>query len=288
MRWLVGLDLRWSEGAVRFAAWLARRGGAEQQVLGVHVVEDRELGVVLRYREREEIAERGRAAIARRMEAAGAPALATTVIVGGSADGRLGELARERGYDAIVIGRAARAGEHRLVRLGRVARRLLRRLPVPVVVVAPDLAEGDLGEGPVVALTRMTLPSVEIARFADRLGCALALRRAAVHVISDPRDATPYGLPEDALERLRNADAKAAHAELDAWLAAHGIAVDERAVLLGGVVEEASAFAARTRAPLLVAGARRVSGAEGVVEGSLARELAASAWAPVAVVPLAG
>ncbi|MCA9704742.1 MAG: universal stress protein [Myxococcales bacterium] len=144
-RWVVGLDLRPSgQGALRFAHWLA---GATRQgqptFVGVHVLVEAHLRAALRYHHLDEV-ETNAKALAERVvgEVSEDEFLAERkVICGRTAEEALAELARPSGTRALVIGRQARRGEKRLVRLGRVARRLLRTLPAPVVVVISNRAD---------------------------------------------------------------------------------------------------------------------------------------------------
>src|SRR5690606_8529752 len=65
----------------------------------------------------------------------------------------LSEAAIRLGVDALIIGRRARRDDDPVGRLGPGTRRILRRLPAPVIVVPPDYggrSDGGLGEGPVI------------------------------------------------------------------------------------------------------------------------------------------
>ncbi|HYG67385.1 MAG TPA: universal stress protein, partial [Anaeromyxobacteraceae bacterium] len=287
MRWLVGVDLRSSDGALRLAAWLARTAREPQAFVGVHVIEEDDLRAVLRFRHLEEVIAEARDAVGQVLERAGASGLLESVEVvgGGRAEDRLEELRGARACDAILIGRLAKRGAHPLVRLGRVARRLLRRHPAPVLIAPPDFDAAQLGSGPVVALTRLTLDSAAALRFARLLADGLGRPLAALHVIPDPMRAAAYGLGRDQLDDLRRQATDSAERELGAWLDEAGIQVDERAVAVGEVVDQANAAADRAGAPVLVAGSRRAPGVEALVAVSLGRELAATARLPIALVP---
>lgn len=97
-----------------------------------------------------------------------------------------------------------------MIRLGRVARRILRRLGAPVLVVPPDLRAEQIGGGPVTALTSVSADSARACRFAAdlaaRLGRPLAAR--ASHA--------PY-LAREPTERARKARAAERLAALAAW-----------------------------------------------------------------------
>ncbi|HYQ82336.1 MAG TPA: universal stress protein, partial [Anaeromyxobacteraceae bacterium] len=177
---------------------------------------------------------------------------------------------------------------HRLVRLGRVARGLLHRLDCPVVVVPPDVEAKDLGAGPLVALASLADDSVEACRFAGRLAARLQRRLAVVHVVPLlDAGGLPY-LPAESLGRLGREHRAEAAAQLEAWLAGHGLSCDERAVLEGQLLEQAMAFAEAWGSPLLVTGSSRLSAVGRALHVSAGAELAAVATIPVAVVPPRG
>lgn len=287
MRWIVGVDLRSSGGALQFARWLARESREPETFVGVHVVEEADLRVVLRFRTLEAVMTEARDAVQKAVESAG-PTLARfelRVLGGGSAEDRLEEVRRAEAADALVIGRLASRGTQPMVRLGRVARRLLRRMAAPVAVVPPDLAERDLGDGPVLALARPSKECLDAVRTARALATALGRRLAVLHVIGDPLTAVPYGISHDQVAELRDEELELARTELTAWLGDAGVAADEPIVRMGSLVEEASALADEVRAPVMAAGARHASATEALLAMSLGRELAAYAKVPVLLVP---
>ncbi|NJK31386.1 MAG: universal stress protein, partial [Deltaproteobacteria bacterium] len=61
--------------------------------------------------------------------------------------------------DALLVGRRARRDEDPIVRLGEVTRRVVRKLPAPVIVVPPDFGDDArdlLGSGPIILATDLS------------------------------------------------------------------------------------------------------------------------------------
>lgn len=289
MKITVGLDLRpSSQGALHFARWLAENGHIPDGSVDVlHFLEQEHLALVLRYHHLDEVVAGARATAAALLAQAGAATLLPQlqVLVGTRAEVDLDAAARGHPDGLLVIGRLAQRGEHRPVRLGKVARALLRAPPQPTVVVPPDLTASDLGAGPIVGLSDLRDGSLQACKFAaslaDRLGRALEV----VHVMADPLDVAPYGLVGAVLERPFAEERRLREEELAQWTRQHRLEPRATTVLVGEVVGQASAHAEKVGAPLLVAGFRQVAGVERFVLASLGRELAARATVPVAVVP---
>jgi nucleotide-binding universal stress UspA family protein len=282
---IVGLDLGpRSAGALRVAAWLASRLG--ERVVPVHVVEEERLRALLKVHHLDEvIAAAGASARTVLAEAGVEGALEPPrVLAAPRADRGLAQVAGELGASLVVAGRISPREGHELVRLGPVARRLLRSLPAPVMVVPPDATAERLGDGPVVALVSAAPDCVAACRFAATLARAAARPLLHLHVlpfIPEGLDAVVAG-SYDALVAAARASALA---DLDGWLASAGLAGDRREVLLGDPVEAALRLAGETRALALVAGVRHRAWHEALADSSVGRELAAIAPCPVVVVP---
>jgi nucleotide-binding universal stress UspA family protein len=292
MTWILGVDLRpLSHGALQFATWLARNSVDSETApcfFPVHVLEEDRLLAVLRYHPLDELVTAAREAAQHTLEQHGRTEWLEHLQMFQALrpEERL-EVARvEARADGIIIGRAAGRKERRVVRLGRVARRLLRALQSTVVVVPPDVAH-NIGGGPIVALTSAADDAVEAARFATTLARHVGRKLALVHIVSDPADEGSPFAPRAALERARIDQVRNGERELAAWVASAGLRPDSTAVLQGNVIDEAIAFADEQRSPLLVVGARRRVGIDRVLVPSIGRELAATAGVPVAVVPAA-
>jgi nucleotide-binding universal stress UspA family protein len=287
MKWIVGLDLRASSrGALHFASWVAAKPGGPA-VVPIHVLEEEHLQYVLRYRHLDEITAGARAAAERAVVTEGLAGRMDDVRIVQAlrADEALSRACADERAEALVVGRIAKRTRHPLVRLGRVARRLVRNLPVPVVVVPPDLLEGGIGPGPVVGLSALDDDSVQACRFARELATLLERELQVVHVLPDPAAAAAYGLPAGKVEQLRAEARERARADLSRWLGEAAIPTARPVVRVGDCVDEALEHAREHRPPMLVVGARQLPTVQRMFAPSVGRELAASAPIAVAVVP---
>lgn len=286
MTWIIGIDLRpLSHGALQFASWIAAHTEGER-LIPMHVLEEDHLLAVLKYHHLDEVVASAREEATRTLERHGRSAWIQDLKIVQALRAEEGlEVARASAHaEAIVIGRAAGRGARRVVRLGRVARRLLRALSSPVVVVPPDLEARDLGAGPIVALTSAAEDAIEAVRFGTTLARHVGRKLALVHVVSDVEAGMPF-IPRPSLERARTDRVRSAERELAAWVASASLQPDSTTVLHGSVIEQALTFAEDQRSPLLVVGAHRRSRVDRALVPSIGRELAATAGLPVAVVP---
>lgn len=289
MEWLVGMDLTdRGQGALGYARWLSRVLPAGQDhFTGVHVLEENELRQLLRYHHLEEIETKAAAAAARVVTAAGADGVLAErrVIVGTSAEHALEGLARQPGVRAVVIGRQARRGEKRVVRLGRVARRLLRALPAPVVVVPPDLQASDVGEGPVLFAASIDADATAAAELAKQIAADLGRPLSVVHVVPGDdylaAEMVPSGVAGDFFRDLRQDHER----NLVAWMRAHGLGGVPHLVSEGSVVDRLAEVAREERSPLVVVGSRGLGLGARLFSSSVATDLAAASEVPVVVVP---
>lgn len=289
MKWLVGVETsEGHEGTLQFAGWLHKlgftdRGGA---LSGVHVLP--QVGLVapaLGPDEIEEVRLQARQALDHLLEGSGAhgaiPSL--EIVDSETIEGGLTAAAESRGCDGIIVGRRARRGEQPFVRLGPVARRLLRTLPQPIVVCPPDLTERGSGDGPVVVATDMEDHSRPAVAFAKRVAEATGRPLMMVHVVPTVSFAVDYlGQKYDALTAASEKD----HGpRLREWAHANGVEDAALVTLHGEPVRELARAAASHDAAMVVTGSRRLSATERIFNHSLGSELAATSWAPVAVVP---
>lgn len=288
MEWLVGMDLSdRGQGALAYARWLHGVLPAEERFVGVHVLEEAELRQLLRYHHLAELEGRAATAAARVVKEAGAGAALAEqrVICGRSAEHALANLAQQDGVRALVIGRQARRGEKRVVRLGRVARRLLRTLPSPVLVVPPDLQAGAVGDGPVLLAAGTDDDATGAAAFAKQLAAELGRPLAVAHVVpSDDylaAEMVPSGVAGSFFRELREDHER----NLAAWMHAHGLSGVPYHVSEGSVVDRLADIARSERAPLVVCGSRGLGLGMRLFSSSVATDLAAACEVPVAVVP---
>jgi len=282
-----------SHGAVRLARWLQQRSPQEQRLRGVYVgtattIEHTLPGPGLP-------GERACSMMRAEAEALGVAEafVAFEAVPGDEPEAVLARVAEAHEAKGIVIGRAGAANEWTLVSLGRVARRLLRHVPRPLVVVPPDLDVGTLGRGPVVIGVATVDHAVPAIRLGRALAEALDLPVLLVHVIPDPATMPVAGAdptfayagaqPAMVVDHARlRMDAE--HA-LRAWLRQQGLGeLPVRAEL--GPKPWALLEVARTlEATMIVCGSRRLSLAERIFQSSVGTELAARADRPVIVVP---
>lgn len=281
MKWIVGIDLHTdSDGSAHFAAWLAACRASDSLVF-VHVLEEEHLRYALMQHHLDEVVKAAREAAEALLARTGAKG-EIRVVKGRTAEEALEEARLETGAGAVAVGRSAsRDGVH-LVRLGRVARRLLGRLSSPVAVVPPDLGAAELGDGPIVALSNLSDDSAPAVRFAGELAGRTGRPLAAVHVA---RKAEATYLPKEGLERAQAGRQAEVERALSEWLASRGLAAGSAVGLVGSPVEASLAWARERRAPLVVAGSRQLSGAERVFHTSTGLSLASAARVPVVVVP---
>ncbi len=293
--WIVGMDLTaTSHGAIRLARWLQERSPREQRLRGVYVGTARTI--------EREIPGPGlpgeRACTMMRAEAEALGAMsafaAFEAVPGDEPEQVLARVAEAHDAEGLVIGRAGAASEWTLVSLGRVARRLLRHVPRPVVVVPPDLDVAALGRGPVVigaALVEHALPAI---RFGRSLAEALDLPVLLVHVIPDPAmlpvaaadPAILYASAQQASALVDRARLRvdAEHA-LREWLREHELGEPPVRAEPGPTAFTLLDVARAVDATMIVCGSRRLSITERIFQSSVGTELAARADRPVIVVP---
>jgi nucleotide-binding universal stress UspA family protein len=267
MRWIVDVNLRApSQGAIRFATSLGRGSAGTERFVPVHVLEQDHLRSALRLKHLDEVVDEARGDASRMLgEAAASESFGEVEVVQALYEEEgLAATREKQEADAVIVGR----NDHRILRLGRVARRLLINPPCPVVVVPANLADGAQLDGPVVALTDLRAHSVEAYRFAARLARQSGRELTALHIVAGEGEEVDEG-------------------DLREWVAGCGLPADRHVVARGEVVREALALADAARALVLVTGSRPRTGLDRVLGRSIGRALAARATRPVAVVPSA-
>ncbi len=281
-RWLVGLDLQpESTGVVCLASWLATGSGPDLQAIGVHVVETGLFGYLGAHMPT--ILDGARERARETLNAAGTSFAAVQAVQAESAQLGLLTAAKHHRATALLIGRWSRLGSSSLVRLGRVARRILRELPLPVIVTPPDLHEVDIGEGPVIFASDLSERSVAAAAFAAEIAARHGRALVAVHVGAPQEHAALYVLDE-ACKQLIEGRHRRVQAEAEAWVAKH-IAGAECIVVFGAIESEVLRLAEERAALMIVCASRGLSLAERIFASSTASNLAGHAKCPVAVVP---
>ncbi|HET6582000.1 MAG TPA: universal stress protein [Nannocystaceae bacterium] len=289
MKWIVGVDLReTATGALHFSQWLARHASrpARHVFVPVHVLEESYLLQVLRYTHEADVEARAladaRAQLARaELDAITEPIKITRGVVADEALVR--ELDAERA-DALVIGRQAPSHERHFVRLGRVARRLVRGLPCPIVVAPPDLRVDAIGQGPIVLATDLEETCGAAAKFAHRLALATGRGLVVAHVIPHEIESARY-VPTTTIEQFYSQVGLDRQRDLQHWKATHGVAEAASVVAHGDIVARLTAIAEVEGAPMIVCGSRVLGTLERVFATSVATDLSCWAECAIAIVP---
>ena len=292
-KWTLGLDLReGAEGPIVFARWLrdqlSNQPGnpdAKATLTPIHVIEPDQLLLLASIDKREQALALAEDAVTRTLERVGDGATLEDVrmIEVGSPDDVLASEAADA--DGLIIGRLAPRGKDRLLRLGGVARRLLRRLAAPTIVVPPDTREQHIGKGPIVLACDAHEDSIGAARFALRMSELLGRELILAHVVPMPYGWSIGYLPAESVKQVR-ADLRAGgERTLERWASQHGITGLRGVVTEGIVPEELGRLAKSEDALMLVTGSRKLNAVERLFVTSVGSELCASAPCPVAVVP---
>jgi nucleotide-binding universal stress UspA family protein len=290
MKWIVGLDLRpSSQGAVAFARWVDEHsiGEGGESFVAVHILEEDHMRAALRYHHLDEVVEAAEKAaktciddheMEDRVEA-------LEVVRGLTAEDGIEEALERHGGDAIVVGRQAARESNEVVRLGRVARRLVRSMVAPVIVVPPDMRVGSVGDGPILALTKLTHDSIAGCEAAVAMGKRMGRPVCLVHVVPFPEKYGAHYLPQESLDKLRRDHEDTGAKELQAWAEKFGFKDADRKLLQGHLLESVREYAAEVDAALIVTGSRRLTGFDRLFLTSRGSELCAHAAHPVMVVP---
>lgn len=272
--WIVGLDLNeHSRGALVVAAWLAR--GADS-VVGVHVLES----WARPYLRSDVISAVHELVLRAGRELHLAPLTSVSVREAVRAEDGLGAAAGRAA--GIVIGRAVESSRPARIRLGVVARQLLRELPRPVIVAPPELTA--IAPGPVLFATDLGPSGEQALAFARQRAAASGRPLAVVHV-AEPRHHDLIDERGAAWLAAREAYHAANTAALSDWAAAHGLTRAPQHLVYGDAPARIAAVAADLQAAIVVVGSRHLGPVARCFVSSTASALAGLAAAPVAVVP---
>jgi nucleotide-binding universal stress UspA family protein len=283
VRWLVGIDLRErSNGAVRMAAWLRghHRGDSPAEFVAVHVVDERLRDALLAM---SEVLAQARRTLASAAARCGVPDPFTDVrvVLAPSVESGLARAAAAEGADGLVIGRVAPREGYRLVRLGSVARKVLRDLPAPVIVVPPDLGDDEIGDGGIVLATDLHETSIAAARFGARLAGEVDRDLVVTHM--DPARDVAHELLRD--RTIASRTPRRTMADVEQWVQEHGIPAARTRLVDDSVVEGLLAVAHHEKAAMLACGSRRLGTIDRIFTSSVGTDLARLAELPVLVVP---
>lgn len=281
MRWIVGLDLRpRSQGAIKTARWLAahERAGVRHRFYGVHVVPQTPR-VSIREDELDERLAAARAHAEATVAEAGATAALTRIeAVPGQPRQALAAAAAFYDVDGLVIGRHGPREGGTLVRLGTVARQLVRALPAAVMVVPPDHDPTARSQGPVLVATDLAEDAAAAGRFGLRLAQELGVDLLLVHVLESGQLAAHLGAaPHSPLVQDTEA--------FERWVGAHGLGGARTETSVGDPIERILELAQAHDASLIVCGSHRLTLADRVFQASTGTTIAAYADRPVVVVP---
>jgi nucleotide-binding universal stress UspA family protein len=286
-KWILGLDLReGAEGPLVFATWLrdalAAQGSAPT-LESLHVIEQDQIGLLASADRREEVLALAEDAVARTFARAGKPADGVELVEVGTPEDVLAHAAT--GADGLVIGRLAPRGKDKLLRLGGVARRLLRRLPAPTWVVPPDLDTQHIGKGPIILACDAHETTLGATRYALRMADLLRRELILAHVVPMPYGWSIGYLPPEAVKQVRADLRTRGERTLERWATQHGITGLRGVVTEGIVPEELARLAGNEDALMLITGSRKLNALERLFVTSVGSELAAMSACPVVVVP---
>jgi nucleotide-binding universal stress UspA family protein len=275
--WVVGIDfVGRSGGALHMAAWLKTHGREPQTMVGAHVLPD-SARASMPIAAIEGATTRATEELHRVVAATGLnePLDETASVWASSSEDGLSTIATRRGAMGIVIGRAAATDERALVRLGRVARRLLRALPVPVMVVPPDAT--------LVLATDLDDESIDAAKTARMLATTMGRELLVACVDASLHEASMMapdsGIPLVQYTPQRNLE------DVAAWARAHELGDSEHVVARGERVTTLLRIAKEREAPMIVCGSRCLSPVQRIFASSTATDLARLSDRAVLVVP---
>jgi nucleotide-binding universal stress UspA family protein len=288
--WAIGVHLADDHlGPVRFAAALINIS-PEDRGVAIHVLPDPKLlGPVVTPQEIREIHERISIDVAQLLANEGLPHDRADVelVEDETIDRGLAQCATRLHAGALVVGRRARRDDDPVVRLGEVTRRLLRRLPVPVIVVPPDFGDErdrGFGQGPIVVGVDLTDHCTAAVLFAADLARRLDRPLLLAHGTQAFHWGVSY-VPTATMQRLQTQAVGVAANALREWAAPLGLTDVEQRVFTGDPAKHLLQIAADEDATMLVTGSRMLGPIERLFLASVSSEVAAGASCPVAVVP---
>jgi nucleotide-binding universal stress UspA family protein len=288
--WAIGVPLAEDHlGPLRFTAALINIS-PEDRGVAIHVMPDPKLlGPVVTPQELHEIRERIAVDVAQILanEGLAHDRAGIELVEDEPIDRGLAECATRLHASALVVGRRAKRDDDPLVRLGEVTRRLLRRLPVPLIVVPPDFGDErdrGFGEGPILVGIELTDHCTAAVLFAADLAARLDRPLLLAHGTHAFHWGVSY-VPTTTLKRLHEQAQGVAANALREWAAPLGLTNVEHRVFMGDPAKNLLQIAAEEDATMLVTGSRMLGPIERLFLASVSSEVAAGASCPVAVVP---
>lgn len=275
------------KGALEFCAWMQAKLQGQWKMTAAHALAPAELQEVQvsdQYRDIQFLARRAVQKVVESIEGDlefGEVELLDEAAVEVSLEGFVDKTQAQ----ILVLGRAAPSDEDRFIRLGPVARRLLRSLPCALMVVPPDLRGAAIGEGPVLLPVDGSDSTLNAFRQAQDLAARLGRELVLVHVADSPA-LWGYEFISPATIQSMSSDLNTtAIRNIERWLQEHALGGHRLVVRQGVVSQEVSLLAQELDACFIVTGSRELSTTERVFVTSVGSELSASANRPVLVVP---
>lgn len=288
--WAIGVHLAEDHlGPLRFAAALIGVSPVDRGI-AIHVMPDPgPLRPLVTAQEIREIRERVMVDVAQLLtnEELSQDRTHVELVEDDTVDRGLAECATRLHADALVVGRRARRDDDPVVRLGEVTRRLLRRLPVPIVVVPPDFGDvrdRGFGDGPIMVGVDLTDHCTAAVLFAADLAARLDRPLLLAHGTQAFHWGVSY-VPTATMQRLQAQARDTAANALREWTAPLGLTNVEHRVFMGDPAKHLLQIAADVDATMLVTGSRMLGPIERLFLASVSSEVAAGASCPVAVVP---
>ncbi|MFO7561345.1 MAG: universal stress protein [Enhygromyxa sp.] len=288
--WGVGVELAEDHlGPIRFAATLTQIRPDDAEI-GIHVIPDQELlHPLVTHEDADANRKRAVANVTEVMAREGLKGerVRVELVEVDEVERGLSEAAVRLGVDALIVGRRARRDEDPIVRLGPVTRRLLRRLPAPVIVVPPDYGDRDdrgLGEGPVILGVELEEHEAAALEFARDLAARLDRELLIAHGTSAYHWGVSY-MPSATMTQIEQKSREDAGLALQQWAAARGLGGARQHVFVGDPVKQLLQLAHTEDAAVLVTGSRRLGPIERLFLASVSSEIASGARCPVAIVP---
>ncbi len=274
MKWMVAVDLDEScEGALGWARWL-RTSDADAQLVVAHAVD---IVTNLAPPRAQTVMRHVREFVQTRL-----PEVEMRVLEERPPEAALARALSIHAADALVIGRRATRDGGSIVRLGPVARRLLRRLPGPVLVCPPDMVGAEVAAGPVLVCVDGEGEDASALAFGRALADATGLPLQAI-TVSPPAFASGVTYLPTAAHTVGIDERH--EASVRAWLAEQPGEPVELLVASGRVIPSILRASDEVGASMLVCGSRLLSATERIFNTSVGTALAATARIPVAVVP---
>jgi len=284
MSWIVNVDLNTESIAPAiFARWIASSGS----VTLVHVVDDVRASMATA-EEKEQISAGAHGALATIAQQAGLDPEKVDIQVGLGklAEDFLSELAQAREAQGIITARVAAYGEDRIVHLGKTARRLLRRLPVPVIAVPPELVSEGIGAGPVVLAGDGHHDARRAKAFCLDVGGAVGRETHLVHAYPESFKPANSGLPASAWAGMYERYQAQQHDKLERWIGAYDLGGLQVHEVQGDAVASLVTVGRRLETPLVACASRELDAASRLFNSSTGSQLASLAPFAVAVVPM--